>query len=137
MVTAEEQALDPRRGYVLGLMLLDGTLTKDQHDAGIRYAEEQSLYLGLTGTPFPSPRAQNLFAVRGDNGDDSEAKGDRARKARLKANAARALLLGVGNIDTGRKVEHAVREVCLLDNIQARTWPAHMLLLLKHGLNKL
>ena len=137
MVTAEEQALDPRRGYVLGLMLLDGTITKDQHDAGNRYAEEQSLYLRLAGLPFPSVRAQNLFAVRGASGEESDAQAHRAGRAREVAKAARNKLLAVGNIDTGRKVEHAVREVCLLDNIQARTWPAHMILLLKQGLNKL
>src|SRR5690349_23602138 len=64
--TAEMQAMDPRRGYVLGLLFLDGTITEAQHEAGIRYAEDMARYYGLTGVPFPSPRAQNLFAVRGE-----------------------------------------------------------------------
>ena len=74
ILTAEEQAADPRRGYALGLLYLDGRVTEDQHDAGLRYAEDMARYYGLTGVPFPIARAQNIFAVRGDDGDVSEGR---------------------------------------------------------------
>ena len=137
LVTAEEQAKDPRRGYALGLMLLDHSITQRQHDAGVKYAEAMARYYGLTGTPFPSARAQNLFAIRGNEGDEDENKSEAAKKARSKANALRDVLLGVGNIDEGRRVVHSVNELVVLDNVQARRWPDHMLHFIRKGLNRL
>jgi hypothetical protein len=134
IVTPEQQATDPRRGYTLGLMLLDGTITEEQHEAGIRYAEDMARYYGLTGVPFPSPRAQNLFAVRGEAAE-SESKAERARKARDRMKELQAVLQRVGDINTGRRVSHSVQEVAFLDNIGARRWPEHMLLYLRRGLN--
>src|SRR5687768_5669255 len=63
-----EAAADPRQGYVLGRMLMDGTVNQRQHDAGCRFAEDMARYYGLTGIQFPSAHAQNLFAVRGSGG---------------------------------------------------------------------
>jgi len=137
IVSAEEQAVDPRRGYALGLMFLDGTITQQQHDAGVRYADDMARYYGLTGLGFPSPRAQNLFAVRGVSGEESGTRVEAAKKAKAKAGKLRELLQKVGNIDQGRRVEHAVKEVALLDNIQARKWPAHMHDYIRRGLNAL
>lgn len=137
LVTAEEQAKDPRRGYALGLMLLDHSITQRQHDAGVKYAEAMSRYYGLTGTPFPSARAQNLFAVRGNEGEEDENKSEAAKKARSKANALRDVLLGVGNIDHGRRVQSAVNELSILDNAHCRRWPDHMLHFIRQGLNRL
>lgn len=137
LVTAEEQAADPRRGYTLGLMLIDGSITKEQHDAGVRYAEDMARYHGLTGVPFPSARAQNLFAVRGHDGEENQDKADAASRARRRAHLLRDELLSVGNIDNGRKVEHAVKEVAFLDNEYARKWPAHMIDFARRGLNAL
>ena len=137
VVTAEEQAIDPRRGYVLGLMYLDHTITARQHEAGLRFAEDMVRYFGLTGLPFPSPHAQNLFATRGSDGEASETKAERAAKARREANVIRDVLLGTGSIDEGRRILHSVKEVALLDNAQARRWPDHMLMWIRKGLNKL
>lgn len=134
MLTAEQQAMDPRRGYTLGLMFMDGTITEDQHEAGIRYAEDMARYYGLTGVPFPSPRAQNLFSVRGE-GAESESRSAQARKARDRMKELQAVLQRVGDINTGRRVSHSVHEVALLDNIHARRWPEHMLSFLRKGLN--
>ena len=60
-----EQAKDPRRGYVLGLMLLDGVVDEVQHDAGLRYARDMSRWFALCVGRFPSVRAQNLVFVPG------------------------------------------------------------------------
>lgn len=135
LITAEQQAADPRHGYVLGRMLIDGTVTKEQHDIGIRIGEDMARFYGLTGVPFPSARAQDLFAVRGSGGDDSEGRAKAARKARDKANALRDAFLACGDINTGRKVAHTVMQVCVLDVDEARKWPNHMMLWLRHGLN--
>lgn len=137
LVTAEEQAKDPRRGYTLGLMLLDHSITQRQHDAGVKFAEVVSRFHGLTGVPLPNPRAQNLFAVRGNEGDESESKVDAAKNARRRYNEARDVLLSVGHIDEGRHVIHAVTEVAYLENMHARRWPEHMTFMLRKGLNKL
>ena len=136
-VTAEEQARDPRRGYTLGLMAIDHTITARQHDAGVRFAEDMARYYGLCSVPFPSARAQNLFAIRGAEGEDSEGRSTSAKAARFKANKLRDALLGTGNIDEGRRVIHSVTEVALLDNFQARKWPDHMLMFIRKGLNRL
>lgn len=137
VVTAEEQAADPRRGYTLGLMLLDGYIQDFHHEAGIRYAEDVSRFLGLKGIPFPSPRAQNLFSVRGHDGEESESRIEAAQKAQERFDMLRKILLETGDIDTGRKVERKVAEVCVQDIIEARKWPEPTLLLLKKGLRSL
>lgn len=137
VISPEEQAADPRRGYVLGLMWIDATIREHQHEAGIRYAQDISRYLGLKGLPFPSPRAQNLFAVRGHDGEESESRVEAAQKAEERFKATRKALLAVGDIDTGRKVERKVAEVCVQDIMEARTWPEPTLLLLRKGLNAL
>lgn len=137
VVTAEEQATDPRRGYTLGLMWLDGSIQDFHHEAGIRYAQDVTRFLGLKGLPFPSPRAQNLFAVRGHDGEESESRIEAAQKAQERFNKLRKVLLEVGDIDTGRKVERKVAEVCVQDIIEARKWPESTLLLLRKGLNAL
>lgn len=136
-VTAEEQAADPRRGYTLGLMAIDLTITARQHDAGVRFAEDMARYYGLCSVPFPSARAQNLFAVRGSEGEESSDKALSAQAARSRANKLRGTLLGTGNIDEGRRVIHSVTEVAVLDNPQARKWPDHMLMFIRKGLNRL
>jgi len=137
VVTAEQQAVDPRRGYVLGLMLLDGTITARQHEAGLRFAEDEARYYGLSGIPFPSPRAQDLFAVHGNSGEESQSRAERAVVARREHMTLQAVLQATGSIDEGRKVNHAVREVAFLDNLYARNWPEHMRLYLRRGLNRL
>lgn len=134
--TARSQALDPRRGYALGNLLLDGRLTSDQHEAGEQFAQDMSRFYGLTGVQFPSARAQNIFAVRGDSGEP-EGRQEAAAKARSKAMKLRDILLKVGDIDTGRRVYRAVCGATVEDTEQARTWPEPMLTLLRRGLNKL
>lgn len=135
--SAEKQALDPRRGYVLGRMLLDGKITQIQHEAGLKYAEDMARFYGLTGVPFPSARAQDLFAIRSDGSEDGEERGRAAARARSRAKALQALLLAVGDINTGRKVTHTVNSIALLDIQEARGWPEHMVGWLKRGLNAL
>ena len=137
IVTIEEQAADPRRGYTLGLMLLDGSIQDFHHEAGIRYAEDVSRFLGLKGIPFPSPRAQNLFSVRGHDGEESESRIEAAQKAQERFDRLRKILLETGDIDTGRKVERKVAEACVQDIIEARGWPGPTLLLLRRGLRGL
>ena len=128
-----EAARDPRHGYVLGRMYLDGTINEAQHAAGLRYGEDMARYFGLTGVPFPSARAQNLFAVRSTGGEDSDSKGEEARKARQRMTTLRAVLLACGDINTGRHVEHTVKLICVEDY----DLPAHTKAWLKHGLNGL
>lgn len=134
VVSAHEQAVDPRRGYVVGLMFLDHTITKRQHDALVKYAEDMARFYGLTGIQFPSARAQDLFAVRSD-GDDPEGRVLAAQAARHRAKSIQSVLLACGDINTGRRVEHTVKSVALLDIAESRKWPTHMIAWLRQGAN--
>lgn len=135
--TAEKQAEDPRHGYLLGRMFMDGTINAGQHEAGMKYAEDMARYFGLTGVAFPSARAQDLFAVRSTGGEDSQSKADAARTARDKMVKLRSVLLGTGDIDTGRRIDHTVRMVCVEDIDHLRTLNAPMRAWLVRGLNAL
>lgn len=138
IVSAEQQAIDPRRGYALGLLLLDRSITQDQHDAGVKYAQDVARHLGLSGIAFPSARAQDLFSVRSAQGEESETRAEVAKRARADVNhMLNKVLLKVGNIDMGRRVAHAVYTVCVMDVIEARMWPEHMTFALRRGLNAL
>jgi hypothetical protein len=57
--------------------------------------------------------------------------------ARAKVARLREILLSTGDIDTGRRVWHAVMEVAVMDNQACRTWPDHMIGYLRRGLNRL
>lgn len=135
--TAVQQATDTRHGYVLGRLALDGRITRQQHDAGERYSQDMARYFGLTGVQFPSVRAQDLFAVRSTGGEDDQSKADRARSARNRMNELRAVLMGCGDINTGRRVVHTVNAVCVEDIDGLRTLNAMMEAWLKRGLNAL
>lgn len=138
--TAEKQAEDPRRGYLLGRMFMDGTINEGQHQAGLRYAEDMARYYGLTGVQFPSARAQNLFSIRSTGGEDSEDKAKAARAARDRVvgkGGLRDTLLACGDIDTGRRIEHTVKVVCVEDIDELRTLNPPMKAWLVRGLNKL
>ena len=135
LVTAEEQAKNPLHGYVLGRMLMDHAITKEQHDTGIRFAEDMARFYGLSGVAFPSARAQDLFAVRSSGGEDSDGKGHAARKARDRAMKLQQVLLGVQDINTGRRVLHTVMQICVLDVEESRGWPEYMTSWLRLGLN--
>lgn len=131
------KAADPRHGYVLGRMFMDGTINEVQHDAGKRYAEDMARYYGLTGVPFPSARAQDLFAVRSTGGDEDDTRVERARKARERMTALRSRLQNCGDINTGRKVEQTVIAICVQDLDHLRKLNPVMLAWLKRGLNSL
>jgi hypothetical protein len=134
---ALEKALDPRYGYLLGRLFMAGTITEDQYDAGNRYSEDMSRYYGLTGVPFPSAKAQNMFAIRSPDSGEPEGRAEAARKARLKMYELRDVLLRVGDINTGRRVAHTVNEVCLVDSEHLRDLNSPMRAWLKAGLNAL
>lgn len=135
--TAQILAGDPTWGYLLGRLLKDGVINKAQHDAGNRYSEDMAAYFGLTGVPFPSAKAQNMFAVRGSAGDDDGERGERAAKARAKMVKLRDLLLACGDINTGRRVLHTVNCVCVEDIDHLRTLNSPMKAWLVRGLNAL
>ena len=132
-----EAATDPRQGYVLGRMLMDGTVNQRQHDAGCRYAEDMARYYGLTGIQFPSAHAQNLFAVRGSGGEDSQSRADMAKDARKRMVTLRAVLMACGDINTGRRVQHTVNLICVEDMSERRNLNSPMKAWLVHGLNAL
>jgi hypothetical protein len=134
---ALEKALDPRYGYLLGRLFMDGTITEDQYDAGCRYSEDMSRYYGLTGVPFPSAKAQNMFAIRSPDSGEPEGRGDAAKRARAKMVSLRDTLLHVGDINTGRRVVHTVNAVCVEDLDSLRNLNPPMLAWLKAGLNAL
>ncbi len=143
MVSAEEQAADPRLGYVFGRMWRANTITERQHQALERFAVDMGRYYATSGVQHPSAKAQSLFSVAGHDGDESDDTAERARKARAKAKHIRDMLIGsipcpngtVVQIDTGRKIIHALTQVVILDIPEAINWPEHMMLLVRKGAN--
>lgn len=115
---------------------MDGNVTESQHEAGVRYSQDMARYYGLTGVPFPSARAQDLFAIK-SAGDEPEGKGKAAASARNRMVELRNLLLSSGDINTGRRVLHTVNVVCVEDIDELRTLNEAMKAWLKRGLNAL
>ena len=131
-------------GYVLGRIYLDDRLGDHSKQSGLshvrleagkRYAEDMARYFGLTGIPFPSTRAQNLFAVSGHDGEDSAARVSATRAATKRMMDLEGCLLACHW--QGRHVATTVRNICLIDIDEARGWPEHMMEWLRIGLDAL
>lgn len=133
LITTTE-AENPMRAYVLGQLHLDGVITRRQHDAGIRFAEVRARYFGMCGVPFPSARAQNMFAVHGYSGEPNQSFIEASRAASDADMKLRQLLMSMRD---GRSVWSTVNSICVEDIKEARTWPAHHMGWLKRGLNAL
>lgn len=143
---SEKDAGSQEAGSVLGRLYLDNKLgirapPKEQGtaelrlEAGRRYGTDVARYYMLTGIPHPSPRAQNILAVRGHDGDEPDSKVNAARKA---ANHMMALEMCLGAADTqGRPATSSVKSVCILDEETARGWHESQLRHLVRGLDAL
>ncbi len=139
-----KQAKRAEAGHVLGRIYLDnqlgehrkiGSLAHARLEAGNRYAEDVARYFGLTGIPFPSTRAQNLFAVRGHEGEDNTSRAAATRAATNRMMELEGCLLGCHW--QGRQVATTIRNVCVIDIDEARGWPEHMMEWLRTGLDAL
>ena len=141
-------ARDPRWGYLLGRMFMDGNVTESQHEAGVRYAQDMARYYGLSGFPFPSARSAFLFPVKPSeervdkdslrtSAPTPESKAEAAKAATERMTELRTLLLAAGDINTGRRVLHTVNVVCVEDIDELRTLNEAMKAWLKRGLNAL
>lgn len=127
----EKQSERPEAGYALGRLFLAGHIDKDQLDAGDKFAEDHARYYGLTGIPFPSPRAQDLFRVKGAPGPD------RPLAAKSAANAVMRAEMALGMVDrAGRPVMTTTKRVCVLDDDENILHP-YTLFMLRKGLDAL
>lgn len=139
----EDIAERPEAGYVLGRLYLSGHLgrraakgkdkgaAEHRLDAGNRMAEAFSRYYGLVGIPAPTPRAQNLFRVRGETGDTDPAA------ARAASNAVMQIERSLGMADeSGRPVTLITKRVCIQDEDAGLAHP-HTFSLLVRGLDAL
>jgi hypothetical protein len=141
---SEKDSGSQEAGSVLGRLYLDGALglvMKQQgtswlrKEAGDRYAMDMARYYMLTGIPHPSPRAQNVLAVRGYDGDEAESRAQAARKA---SNRMMALEMCLGAADTqGRPVTSSIKTVCIMDEETARGWHPSQIQHLRRGLDAL
>jgi hypothetical protein len=125
-------AESPFAGYVLGRLFLDGQITEEQREAGDEYAEIMMRYYRAVGVPFPSARAQDLFSVRGHDGEVTESIADRARKASNKMMEMMRILL---SCDDGPQVRQTVHNVCVMDYDHLRGMPQQQVLWLRRGLS--
>lgn len=133
----EAIARQPLAGNALGLLKYDGKISQAQLEAGNRYAEDMSRYYGLTGVPFPSPRAQNLFLIsRGSGGDESPAKIVAARIATTRMMALEGVLLTCSSPHPNA-AKSTVFRACVLNDTKARDWPDGTLSYLRRGLSAL
>jgi hypothetical protein len=134
-IISKDEAIDPRRGSVLGLMNLDGTINDAQFEAGKWYASMKWRYHRLTGIAFPSAKAQDLFAVHGFDGDVSEGAAKSARDAANLMMKVEGWIMCMGN--DRQRIKSALETVCFIDQQEARLWPEHMVKYLVRGLNEI
>lgn len=132
---AQEQASSQEGGYALGRLWLAGSLGRgsiawQRLDAGKQMAEDYSRYYGLSGIPWPSPRAQNLFAVRSFAGEQNENETELLVKATKRKTAINTLLTIDG--ENSRRMLAVVEGVCISDLDGCKN-----LELLNRGLDKL
>jgi len=132
--TPDKAVLDPRAGYTLGLMCLDGKITEEQLEAGNEYALAIARYHRLVGIPFPSARAQSLFSIKGHDGEVSEELAARARSASNLMMRLQGILLQC--VD-GPQVRQTVNSVSVMDLQHLRDMPPQQLLWLRRGLSAL
>lgn len=121
-------------GSTLGRIRLDKAINEAQFKAGEWYAEDMARYYALVGIPHPSPAAQNMFAIRGHEGETSEERATAARKATNKMMALETVLLSVPN---GPRVKSTVFSVCVMDYENLRAMPDTQMQWLREGLNAL
>lgn len=119
-------------GFTLGRMHLDRKVTEPELEAGIWYSEHMERYYRAVGIPSPNPRAQDLLAVRGHDGDPSQTMQDRATRATNMMMKLEGVLLRAG-----AGVKQTVRNVCVEDMETLRLMPSAQLKLLKAGLRAL
>lgn len=128
---SEKEAVDPMYGFALGRLFKGRVITKREYDAGLRYSEDSAKYYGLNGIPFPSARAQNMFAVAGYAGETTESQARAARAASNEFMACDGLLASQGQ--HGVQVRSTVKSVCIED-LGDVDWPSNMKAWLKVGL---
>lgn len=119
-------------GFTLGRMHLDKKITEPELEAGIHYAEVMERYYRSVGMPSPNPRAQDLLAVRGHDGDPTETAQKRATTATNAMMKAEGVLLR-----SGAGVKQTVKSVCVEDIEILRLMPPAQLRLLRAGLRAL
>lgn len=130
----EELARKNMAGFVLGLLRIDNRITEREFEAGQRYGTEMAEYYHSNGMPLPSPRAMDMFAVKGYIGDETVSMARRARKSANRRQELEAILL---SRPQGRIVKTKVFEVCVEDMASARNWNDGTIWFLKCGLNAL
>jgi len=121
-------------GYTLGRMNLDGRISDAEREAGDDYATAIMRYYRATGIPFPSARAQDLFAIRGHDGDVSESKQRAATSASKEFMHLEGVLL---KCTDGPQVKSTVYNVCVMDIEHLRMMSETQLMWLKRGLHAL
>lgn len=131
---ADTKAKDPRAGYLLGVLFLDGKITEDQLSAGDEYALAIARYHRLTGVPFPSARAQSLFSIKGHEGEVTESMAKRARDATNRMMSLQGILLQCAD---GPQVRSTIHSVAVMNYDHLRDMPPQQLLFLRRGLSAL
>lgn len=124
----------PLAGYTLGRIFLDGKITEEQRQAGDEYAEIIARYHRLVGIPFPSPRAQSLFSIKGHDGEVTADMASRARSATNKMMELHGVLLSC--VD-GPQVRSTIHSVTVMDLEHLRGMPDQQMLWLRRGLSAL
>jgi hypothetical protein len=125
---------DPRVGYVLGRLFMDGKISKEQLEAGDKYAETMARYYRCVGIPYPSARAQSIFSIKGHDGEVSQSVADRATRATVEMMRVEYILL---RCEDGTQVKRTVHNVAVMDLDHLRGMHDQQLLWLKRGLNAL
>lgn len=121
-------------GYTAGRMWIDGSITKEELDAGNEYCGVVNRYYRAIGAPFPSARAQSLGRVKGFDGDEPLDMADKVRHATNRMMFIEGLLLQCGE---GPQVKTTVHNLFIMDYEMMRFMHPTQLRWLKTGLDAL
>lgn len=130
----EEKAKTQEAGHVLGLLEFDGRIKPHEAKAGLQFGFDLFRYYRACSIPLPSAAAQNLFAVRGQAGDETLSQIERAKQSANHIQKVRQVILSCSE---GRLVMDKLLAICFLDDHSARDWNAHTIGIARRGLDAL
>lgn len=124
----------PQAGTALGriTLMFPGRLGTAHIEAGERMGLDYARYYALSGIPFPSVRAANLFRVHGTTTHyDDPARVQKAVKRVMDIEK----VLGLNDI-AGRPITRLTKQVCIMDDDSQMRFE-HMVKFLRRGLEAL
>lgn len=99
-------------GYVLGVLRLQNLITRDQHEAGLKWGRLVTRYARIMGLPSASPKSPSVILIGGQDCDTDERTPDQDAKTRRDYDDAWAAVMWAPN---GRHLMAALKATVIQD----------------------